>query len=207
MVADAFAAAFDREPDLAVVGHATTIADAERLAASTEPDVAIVDFRLPDGDGADAIERLRRLRPQIRTLVVTSASDDQTIVRCLRVDADGYLLKDQPVEELIDGVRTVAAGGAAYAPALIGRIVAKSVPGQAQGEQLSDRELDVLQQLALGRSTTDMARELHISVNTVRNHVQRVLLKLEAHSRIEAVAAGIRAGHIQPPSQDTTAQR
>jgi DNA-binding NarL/FixJ family response regulator len=207
MVADAFAAAFDLQPDLAVVGHATTIAEAERLAASTEPDVVVVDFRLPDGDGAEAIERIRRLRPQARTLVVTSASDDQTIVRCLRVDADGYLLKDQPVEELLSGVRAVAAGGSAYAPALIGRIVAKSVTGPDRGEQLSDRELEVLQQLALGSSTTDMAAELHISVNTVRNHVQRVLMKLEAHTRIEAVAAGIRAGYIQPPSQDQSAQR
>jgi len=207
MVADAFAGAFEQEGDLTVVGQATTIAEAERLASRTEPDLAVVDFRLPDGDGGDAIERLRHRCPQIRALVVTSASDRRSLTRALAADADGYLLKDQPVEELLAGVRAVARGGAAFAPGLVARIVAMSRPSASGAAQLSAREHEVLQLLALGRSTTDIAGELHISVNTVRNHVQQVLLRLDAHSRIEAVANGMRSGLIQPPSPDPSAPR
>jgi DNA-binding NarL/FixJ family response regulator len=199
MVAEAFAAAIDREDDLEVVGHAATVADAEREAARLLPDVVVMDFRLPDGDGGDAAELVHRVHPDAKILMVTSASDDRSLSRALDADTDGYLLKDQPVEELLDAVRQVAAGGSAYAPALAGRIVTRMVGGKKSPDQLTDREVEVLQLLATGRSTAEMATDMHISVNTVRNHVQRVLMKLGTHSRLEAVAEGIRTGLIHSP--------
>lgn len=199
MVADAFAAAIDLEPDLQVVGRAGTVEDAGREASRLLPDVVVMDFRLPDGDGADAAERVHQVHPTAKILMVTSASDDRSLSRALAADTDGYLLKDQPVEELLDAVRQVGAGGSAYAPALVGRIVTKLVGGKNRPDQLSDREVEILQLLARGMSTADMASTMHISVNTVRNHVQRVLMKMGAHSRLEAVAEGIRSGLIQSP--------
>jgi DNA-binding NarL/FixJ family response regulator len=199
MVADAFTAALNREPDMEVVSHGVSVAEAEHLAARDRPDVVVIDFRLPDGDGADAIDRVRRVHPDAKVLVVTSASDDRSLTRALASDTDGYLLKDQPVEELLDAVRVVAGGGSAYSPALVGRIVSKMVGGRKQPDQLSEREVEILQMLATGRSTADMATDMHISVNTVRNHVQRVLMKLGTHSRLEAVADGIRTGLIHSP--------
>jgi DNA-binding NarL/FixJ family response regulator len=208
MVAEAFTAAFDREPDLAVVGLATSVAEAERVVNRTNPDLAVIDFRLPDGDGADAVLRVRQRCPDIRTLIVTSATDDRSLTRSLGVDADGYLLKDQPLEELLDGVRTVAAGGAAYAPALLVRLLQRSGrTATSHVPQLSDREGEVLHLLASGRSTAEMADELHLSVNTVRNHVQGVITKLGTHSRIEAVAVGVREGLIAPPTGEPPRSR
>lgn len=200
MVADAFTTAIEREADMTVVAHATSCREAAQVAARERPDVVLMDYRLRgDEDGADATALVRQVHPGVRVLMVTSASDDRALHRALEADVDGYLLKDQPVEELLDAIRTVAAGGAAYAPALVGRIVAKVAGAPTPPNQLSDREVEVLQALAEGQTTAAMAAEMHISVNTVRNHVQRVLTKLGAHSRLEAVAAGIRAGIIQAP--------
>jgi DNA-binding NarL/FixJ family response regulator len=202
MVAEALAAALDREHDLTVVGTATTVADAGPLVARTRPDVAIVDLRLPDGDGIDVVERITRGPTQTQTLVVTSATDECSLRRALRADVRGYLLKHQPIEHLIAGVRAVAAGGTAYAPSLVHRVVRSTLPGHTPLDEPSRREVEVLQQLALGRSTAEVAAVLQISSNTVRNHVQNLFIKLGAHSRLEAVAEGIRMGLIQPPARN-----
>jgi DNA-binding NarL/FixJ family response regulator len=204
MVADAFRAAFDLAPDLAVVGHATTVADAERLVSRTTPDVAVIDFRLPDADGADAVLRLRHRVPDLRTLIVTSATDDHSVNRAISAHADGYLLKDQPIEQLLDGVRTVAGGGTVFAPSLLLRLLQRGTT-TAEGLHrvpLSDREREVLHLLARGQSTAAMAEELHLSVNTVRNHAQSVLTKLGVHSRLEAVSQAVRTGLIPAPETE-----
>jgi len=202
MVAQAFATALDREPDLMVVGSATTVAEAGPLVTRTRPDVAIVDLRLRDGDGIELVERIAEGPTQTQVLVVTSATDECSLQRALGADVGGYLLKDQPIEQLVAGVRTVAAGHTAYAPSLVHRLARATLPGRSRLEELSHREVEVLQELALGRSTAEVATAMGIAGNTVRNHVQKVLMKLGAHSRVEAVATGIRMGLIQPPSRD-----
>jgi DNA-binding NarL/FixJ family response regulator len=196
MVAGAFAAVCEREPDLVVVGTASTAADAEQLAARTHPDVAVVDDRLPDGDPAEATRRIRRAHPAVRTVIVASATDDRTFHRAIQEHIEGYLVKGQSVHQLVEAIRTLAAGGTSYAPDVLSRLVARVAGGQSHPQQLSDREVEVLQLLADGRSTSGVADTMHISVNTVRNHVQHVLRKLGSHSRLEAVAAGMRAGLI-----------
>jgi DNA-binding NarL/FixJ family response regulator len=207
MVAQAFAIALDREPDLVVVGRATTVAEAGPVIARTRPDVAIVDIRLPDGDGIELVERIAEGPAPTRTLVVTSATDECSLWRALGADVGGYLLKDQPIEQLVAGVRTVAAGRVAYAPSVVQRVARASLSGHSRLEEPSRREVEVLQELALGRSTADVAAVLGIAGNTVRNHVQSVLIKLGAHSRVEAVATGIRMGLVQPPPQDPVGPR
>lgn len=197
MVADAFANALDQEDDLQVVGQASTVAEAAALAASVQPDVVLMDFRLPDGDGADGTEQVRRAHPGARVLVVTSATDDRSLSRALAARCDGYLLKDQPVEELVEAVRQVHEGETPFAPSLVGRVVARLSGGTR--DRLSGREVDVLQLFADGRSTAEVAGDLNVSVNTVRNHAQRALMKLGAHSRLEAVAMAIKEGYIQAP--------
>jgi DNA-binding NarL/FixJ family response regulator len=200
MVAGALAAACDREHDLEVVGTAGTVADAERLVGRTRPHVAVVDDGLPDGDPAEVVGRMRSVHPSVRVVVLGRATDDRTFHRAMQERIEGYLLRQQDVAQLVDGIRMVAAGGTAYAPDVMNRLVARMTgTGPANPQHLSEREVEVLQRLANGAGTPEVADAMHISVNTVRNHVQHALRKLGAHSRLEAVAVAMRTGIVEAP--------
>lgn len=200
MVATALAAALDAEPDLEVVCMTGEASSVIPLALEHEVDVVVLDLRLAGGsDATDLIQPLLEANPDVKVLVLSAASDDHSVARALDAGCHGYLVKDQQVDELVAGVRSVARGEAVFAPVLLNRVLAHLRPKNQRPTELSARELEVLQLLAYGAATDDIAAQLYLSVNTVRNHIQNVIGKLGVHSRLEAVAHGIRAGHIAAP--------
>jgi DNA-binding NarL/FixJ family response regulator len=192
MFADSLVRLLGDEPDLAVVGVAGTISDGIGVARTENPDIVLLDFRLPDGDAPDCIARLRDVAPDARVLVMTGLADESTFAAARGAGCAGVITKDKAAQELVAGIRAAAVG------APVDRAVIEAAPDLVP-RSLSSREREVLAQLAAGGSTEEIAEGLHISPVTVRNHVQRILGKLGAHSRLEAVALGMRAGIIGPP--------
>ena len=130
---------------------------------------------------------------------MSAASDYRSVVRAIEAGATGYLLKDQPINDLVQGIRRANAGETVVAPSLVPRLLARITPTAAPAAKLSRREIEVLQLLADGASTAELASRLNLSVNTVRNHVQNILTRLGAHSKLEAVSIALREGVIKPP--------
>jgi DNA-binding NarL/FixJ family response regulator len=199
MIAQGLRAALDQIDDIEVVAVAGNIEEGVQQARGTDPHVILLDFRLPDGDAPEAIARLQKARPNAKILVVSAMSDYRSVVRAMEAGAAGYLLKDQPINDLISGIRRARAGDTVVAPSLVPRLLARITSSPAPTAKLSRREIDVLQLLAEGLSTAELAARLNLSVNTVRNHVQSVLTRLDAHSKLEAVSIALREGIIKPP--------
>jgi len=199
MVASALAATLEAERGFAVLATVTQPTDLRSVLEqlSTEVHVVLLDLRLGDGiDATDFIPTVRAMCPGAKVVILSAWSDDRSIARVIEAGCDGYLLKDQHVNELIDGIRMVMADQPVFAPAIMKRVVGLLSPGRVTHNSLSARELDVLQRLGDGASTTEIASALYVSVNTVRNHVQSVMQKLGVHSRLEAVAHAVRTGLI-----------
>jgi DNA-binding NarL/FixJ family response regulator len=199
MIAHGLKAALDGVDDFVVVGLANTVEDGDRMAARLEPDVVVLDYRLPDGEAPEAIARIARSRPEARVLVLTAASDQRSVLRAIEAGAAGYLLKDQPITDLVAGIRAVKSGHTAVSPTVLPELLARLGPDQAGPTTLTRREIEVLQLLADGGTNSEVAEKLHLSVNTVRNHVQNILSRLGAHSKLEAVSIAIREGIIRAP--------
>jgi DNA-binding NarL/FixJ family response regulator len=200
MVAESLAAALEREADIDLVGIAGTALEAERIAETERPDVVLMDFRLPDRDGASATAAIKSSRPQTQVVMVTSADDEAVLLQCLEAGCSGFIPKDRPVKELVEAVRATAAGEALVSPPMLARLLPRLRPShRSTGTDLTARELDILSLLAQGLSNQGIAERLGISRNTVRNHVQSVLAKLEAHSQLEAVSTAVREGIIRYP--------
>jgi DNA-binding NarL/FixJ family response regulator len=199
MIAQGLRVALEREDDMRVLGLAGTMADGVRIATATHPDVVVMDFRLPDGEAPGWIGKILEIQPSARVLVVSAMSDYRSVIRALEAGAAGYLLKDQPIEDLVAAIRTVRRGEQALAPSLLPKLIARLGPSASSANRLSRREIEILQLLADGVSTANMARRLNLSVNTVRNHVQSILTRLGAHSKLEAVSIAMREGIIKPP--------
>lgn len=199
MIADGLVAALSQHDDIEVVGRSRQAVGAAELVAATEADVVLLDFRLPDGEAPEVLEQVRRLRPAARVIVVSAASDYRSVIRALEAGAAGYLLKDQDLDDLVAAVRTVRSGGQALAPALLPHLVSRLAEAPGSAQNLTRREVEVLQLLAEGCSTKQLADTLGLSLNTVRNHVQSAISRLGAHSKLEAVSIAIRQGLISPP--------
>lgn len=181
----------DAEPDIEVVGSTGNGERAIELTAALDVDVVVLDRRLEDNvDGFDLLARLGIVAPRAAVLIVSGANDDRSTARAMAAGSHGFVSKGRPSAEIIGAVRTVAAGGTVFPP---------GVPEHASGAEalLSPREVQILELLAAGRSTSEMATELYVSVNTIRNHVNAVIKKLGAHSRLEAVAEGVRLGLVE----------
>ena len=180
------------------VRYAATVAGAGPAATEHSPDVAIVDWNLPDGDGAAVTRSIRRSRPDTRVLVLTGATSTNVVHQALDAGADGFLTKDRAADELFEAIDAVMRGEVSLtSDALTEVLRARREPTVEAG--LSERELQILTMLAAGSSNKEIAGELYLSVNTVRNHVQRLSQKLDAHSRLEAVVTAVRAGLIELP--------
>jgi DNA-binding NarL/FixJ family response regulator len=199
MVGAALAGALEAEDGITVI-DVVTHPSGVREAMSVDGvrvDVILLDLRL--GEGADAlslIPQIRQIAPRAKIVVLSAWSDDRSIARAIEAGCDGYLLKEQHVDELIAGIRTVVANEAVFAPSIMKRVFGLLQPSKTATPTLSTRELEVLQRLGDGMSTVDIAASLFLSSNTVRNHIQSIMQKLGVHSRLEAVAHGVRAGLI-----------
>lgn len=197
MVADALAGALAADPLIRTVDVVATRLEALRAIESTHPDVVVLDLRLGDDDMTTAIPEILTRSPSSRVLVLSAWADEWSVSRAVEGGCHGYLLKEQGLEDLVDGVRAVARGDAAFAPAVLSRVLKLLRPGQTQGEVLTSREVEVLQRLADGLTTEQIAADLYVSVNTTRNHVNNIIRKLNVHSRLEAVSVAIRNGIIR----------
>ncbi|MQA27910.1 MAG: response regulator [Micromonosporaceae bacterium] len=183
-----------RKDGFAVVAECADGAEAEHAVAEHTPDVVVMDLRMRHVDGIEATRRLRRRPDAPPVLVLTTFDDDELLSGALRAGAAGFLLKDSPAEELIRAVRTVAAGEALLDPAVTGRVLAAYRAAPSGGpatpsppEQLTPRELDVLQLIGRGLSNTEIAERLYISEVTVKSHIGRIFAKLDLRDRAAAI--------------------
>ena len=168
--------------------------------AQVYPAVVVLDDNLPDGDAPEGITALREARPDTAILVLSAIADYHAVVRTLEAGADGYLLKDQTMDELVDAVRSVSKGGRPLAPRLVSALVTRLTRTTTPAQQLSRREIEVLRLLAQGLSTAELSVQMQLSINTVRNHVQKAIRRLGAHSKLEAVAIAQREGIVSSAS-------
>lgn len=177
--------------ELCLVGQADSGEAAVQQYRQLRPDVVLMDLRMPGLDGVAAIEAIRALEPAARIIILTTFDGEEDIYRGLRAGAKAYLLKDAPHEQIIDCIQAVMRGQR-YLPAR----VALKLADRLDGESLSRRELEVLRQMATGKSNKEIARGTGITEGTVKFHVTAVMAKLNAKSRTEAVAVAIRRGLI-----------
>lgn len=191
--------------DITVVGEAGNGEEAVDLTNTLQPDVVLMDLQMPIMDGVEATKHILRQRPDTAVLVLTTYDDDTLVWDGIQAGARGYLLKDVPPEELVQGLRTVASGQTLLSPdiaAKLTRIIRHQGTGEgyaapASGPTLTSRETEILQLIAEGRSNRDIAGTLFISENTVKTHISNVYQKLEVGDRTEAVTTALRLGLIR----------
>ncbi|HEY3868251.1 MAG TPA: response regulator transcription factor [Actinocrinis sp.] len=196
MVAEAIGLALQRAGDIEVVARVRSLADALAGVRPLGPHVVVLDRRLPDGDGIAAIAEFGAASPAARVLVITGEADSATALRVVRAGGAGLVLKSASLVELEAAVRRIAAGDVAFGPGLLGEMLDRLTGRSAAAGLLTPREMQTLELMADGRATRTIARRLGVADNTARNHVQRVLVKLGASSKLEAVAIARRAGLI-----------
>jgi DNA-binding NarL/FixJ family response regulator len=197
------------EADLDVVGEAGDGAEAVELARRLLPDVVLMDIRMPRLDGVAATRAIVAARLPVRVLILTTFDLDEYVVGALRAGASGFLVKDVPAEDLITAIRTVAAGEAFVAPRILKRLLdrfAETLPGPAVApppdlKSLTEREREVLVQVARGLSNAEIACELQVSETTVKTHVGHVLTKLGLRDRVQAVVLAYESGLVRPRAQ------
>jgi DNA-binding NarL/FixJ family response regulator len=177
--------------DMMIVGETDKAREAVALHEQLRPDVVIMDLRLPGASGLDAIHCIRQRDPQARILVLSNYEGSEDVYRALEAGALAYLTKDACGEELVNAIQTVHAGKR-YLPAALGVLLA----GRLRGNELTDRELDVLRLLARGMSNREIGERLHIAEKTVKIHVSRVLDKLGVGDRTQAAIAAVQRGIV-----------
>ena len=188
------------EEDILIVGEAANGVDAVEEVARTRPDVVLMDVRMPGGDGIEACRQIRERGLSARVVMITTSEDEKDLVAALRAGAKGYLLKDAPAEQIVDGIRAVNAGESLLSPALTSTLLAEftalvgAEEDQDPGASLTEREREVLAVLGEGCTNKEIAARLFISENTVKNHVHNLLEKLGLHSRTEAALFAARRG-------------
>jgi len=204
LVTDALSRLLAREPDMTVIGIAATVAEARNLARHPV-DVVLMDYRLPDGTGAEATRAIKARWPACRVVMLSGVYDDETILESIEAGADGYLTKDRAVPEVVAAVRAAHAGETLLPREVFLELAQRVATARDQDsdrptiERLTPRELDVLQALAEGLSSSEIGDRLMIAPNTLRTHVQNIMGKLRVHSKLEAVAFALRHRLIEPP--------
>jgi DNA-binding NarL/FixJ family response regulator len=203
-----FRAVLEQQPDLEVVGEASDGSQAVSMTRALQPDVVLMDVRMPKMDGIAATRQIVESGSAARILVLTTFDLDEYVFAALLAGASGFMLKDAMPADLLTGIRVVAAGDAAIAPGVTRRLIeafARHIPtssGQTtvdkQLDTLTDRERDVLKELARARSNGEIARLLFISEATVKVHVGRILAKLQLRDRAQAVVYAYENGVIRP---------
>ncbi len=178
MMLGALASLLDLEPDMTVVGRASNGEEAVRLVKEQRPDICVMDIEMPAKSGLEAAEELKG--SGCKVVILTTFARSGYFERALKAGVSGYLLKDSPIEELADSIRSVMSGRRIYAPDLVDDAYAESNP-------LTERETEVLELMADGKNTKEIASQLFITTGTVRNYISVILDKLDVGNRIEAI--------------------
>ena len=193
VVRQGLAAMLGTEPDLDVVGEASSGPEAEARAAALRPDIVLMDLRMPDGDGVASIERMTAAGLPCRVIVLTTYETDRDILRAVEAGAAGYLLKDVTPGELAGAIRAAARGETVLAPSVAARLVDR-LRGRPESPRLSERETAVLRLVAEGCTNAEIGRRLFIGESTVKTHLLRAFGKLGVADRTAAVTSAMRHG-------------
>ena len=183
------------ESDFEVVGEASNGREAVSMVGRLEPEVVLMDLQMPELDGVDATQQIRERHPETNVLVLTTYDTDADITRAINAGATGYLLKDSPRQDLNHAIRAAARGEAVLTPAVAARVMSK-MRGPA-AETLSEREIEVLTEVADGKSNKEIAGKLYISEATVKTHLVHIFAKLGVDDRTAAVTVALERGIIR----------
>ena len=208
LVRTGFSMILSAEDDIEVVGQATDGVEALTQVQALRPDVVLMDIRMPNMDGVEATRRLAgpdAVDP-VKVLILTTFDLDDYVYAALQAGASGFLLKDTPAEDLVKAVQVIAAGDALIAPSVTRRLIqefASRAPAEPAApapalDLLTERELEVLRQLARGCSNQEIAEALYVGETTVKTHVGRILMKLHLRDRVQAVVLAYEVGLVQP---------
>ena len=192
VVREGVAAMIERRPDMTVVAEAATGREAVAAYRAAQPDVVLMDLRMPEMTGVEAIGAIRGEFPGARIIVLTTYDGDEDIYRGLQAGARAYLLKDAPRDELLDAIRAVHAGQSRIPPAVAARLAERVLAGP----QLTPRELEVLRGIVAGRSNKEIGAALSIGEGTVKAHVNNILGKLGVNDRTQAVTTALQRGIV-----------
>jgi len=205
LVRGGFRMILDAQPDMEVVGEAQDGKEALRAVAELRPDVILMDIRMPEMDGLETTRRIVIDENAPRVLMLTTFDMNEYVYEAMKSGASGFLLKDVKPEQLADAVRTVAAGDALLAPAITRRLIEEFVRRPPPGtnappelETLTERELEVLKLIAKGLSNEEIAKQLFVSMATVKTHITHILMKLQLRDRVQAVVLAYESGLVQP---------
>jgi DNA-binding NarL/FixJ family response regulator len=191
LLREGIATLITHQPDMVLVGEASTGRDAIQQFPKHQPDVTLMDLRLPDMNGIDVMIAIRTEFPSARIIMLTTFEGDVEIQRALEAGARGYVLKSMPPKELLEIIRQVHAGKKRVPPE-----IAAQIAEHMSDEALTDREVEVLREIAGGNRNRDIAAKLFITEETVKVHVKHIMEKLGANDRTQAVAIGVRRGII-----------
>ena len=199
MVRAGFRMLLSHQEDIEVVAEASNGLEAVDKAARFQPTVVLMDIRMPELDGLEATRRILAADPTARVLILTTFDLDEYVYEGLRAGASGFVLKDDPPEQLIAAIRTVAAGDALLSPAVTKRVIRQFASAQRpeppkEFEELSEREREVFRLIARGLSNAEIGRALYISDTTVKTHITHILRKLDLRDRVQAVVLAHKAG-------------
>jgi DNA-binding NarL/FixJ family response regulator len=203
MVRAGFRMLLGGEEDIEVVAEASNGLEAIEKAERFDPDVVLMDIRMPELDGLEATRRILTADESTRILVLTTFDLDEYVYEALRAGASGFVLKDDPPEQLLAAIRTVAAGDALLSPTVTKRVIEQftRIPRPTppkEIDELSARERDVLRLVARGLSNAEIGQELYISETTVKTHVTHILSKLDLRDRVQAVVLAYQTGAFEP---------
>ncbi|HEX9891960.1 MAG TPA: response regulator transcription factor [Actinomycetota bacterium] len=189
-----------QEPDLEVVGEGADGQEAVEKAQELMPDVVLMDVRMPKRGGIEATQQIKELLPHAKILMLTISDEEADLYDAIKAGAAGYLLKEIPSEEVADAIRGVWAGQSRISPSMAAKLLTEFQAMSKRAEErsqlpspkLTEREMEVLRLVAKGLNNRDIAKDLFISENTVKNHIRNILEKLQLHSRMEAVVYAVR---------------
>jgi DNA-binding NarL/FixJ family response regulator len=210
LVRAGFRMILDAEPHMEVVGEAADGREAIERVRATRPEVVLMDIRMPELDGLEAARRILAGGDDVpKILMLTTFDLDEYVYEALHAGASGFLLKDTPPEQLVAAIEVVANGEALLSPTITRRVIAEFVKGRGPKprahfprlEDLTARELEVLQLIARGLSNAEIAKTLFVSETTVKTHVARILMKLGLRDRVQVVVLAYEAGVVQPGEQ------
>jgi two-component system, NarL family, response regulator LiaR len=183
------------DPELEVVGEASNGEEAVELARSLEPDVVLMDLLMPVMDGIEATRQIRRELPEVEVVALTSVLEDASVTGAIKAGAIGYLLKTTDADELCEAIKAAAAGQVQLAPEAAARLM-HEVRAPDSPEALTERETEVLELIARGKTNNQIARELFVGEATVKSHVHSILSKLNVNSRTQAALYAVRVGLV-----------
>jgi two-component system NarL family response regulator len=190
----------EQEPDIDVVGEAEDGADAVQKATETTPDIVLMDVRMPKRGGIDACTAIKAAVPSSKIIMLTISDEEADLYDAIKAGAMGYLLKEISIEEVASAIRAVHGGQSLISPSMASKLLTEFASMIKRGDErqqvpaprLTDREMEVLRLVAKGMNNRDIAKQLFISENTVKNHIRNILEKLQLHSRMEAVVYAVR---------------